>query len=177
MASVGGILLGAGIAVWGFAAMRNPMLFSLTRMTEGYYQRLVLDRSQRIGLRNLGVVVGFFGLYMGTGISSGMVGSKRVERVAEAFALLLGLSFVLAITSGLVMFSIQLLRGKSFNWWSAWRWFTRHDQCLSLDNSADGKGAPGVFDQRLCRVRNRDCYRVADRLEIHPVFHNAPQGD
>lgn len=121
MASVGGILLGAGIAVWGFAAMRNPMLLSLTRMTEGYYQRLVLDRSQRIGLRNLGVVVGFFGLYMGTGILSGMVGSKRVERVAEAFALLLGLSFVLAITSGLVMFSIQLLRGKSFNWWSAWQ--------------------------------------------------------
>jgi hypothetical protein len=58
MGGLMGTLIGFALAGFGFLVMRDPVkLVLFAPGEEGYYQRLVLDRSSRVGLRLLGLFV------------------------------------------------------------------------------------------------------------------------
>jgi hypothetical protein len=114
-------LLGIGFAMFGFLAMRDPMLLTLEfRSAEGYYQRMVLDRLQRIQLRLLGMLISFFGCVVFTAALGGLLRLPVVEAFQDAFLGLLWLVFVGAFGLGIIYLAIQLVRGRAGAIWSDW---------------------------------------------------------
>lgn len=116
------LLAGCGLAVFGVAAMRNPMLLAVSRRFEGYYQRMVLDRWHRTQLRLLGIVMSFFGLVMVTFALHELVPFPVLDTLANGFLLLLGLSFIGAFGFGIVLTIVLLIQGRAGEWSSMfWR--------------------------------------------------------
>jgi hypothetical protein len=123
------LCIGGGVAIIGFAAMREPMRFSLfgafSPQVEGYYQRMVLDRRSRIQLRMLGMVVSFFGLMILTVGLDGLLRLQLVHVLSDAFLGLLWLSFSSVFIFGLVDAIILVIRGRGgeliFGWYRMWK--------------------------------------------------------
>ena len=116
------LLSGCGLAVFGVAAMRNPMLFAVSRRFEGYYQRMVLDRWHRTVLRLQGMVMSYFGFVMVTFGLHKLVPFPFVDALANGFLLLLGLSFIGAFSFGIVLTIVLLIQGRAGEWSSMfWR--------------------------------------------------------
>jgi hypothetical protein len=123
------LLIGGGIAVFGFVAMRDPMRFALlgrlNPSSEGYYQRMVLDRRNRLQLRMVGMVTSFFGLMVLMGMLDGELKFKLVHSVSEGFLSLLWLTFISCFLFGLVDAIVQGIRGRGaelmFGWYEMWK--------------------------------------------------------
>jgi hypothetical protein len=119
-----GSLIGLILAVFGFAAMRDPMRLNLNPFspnTKGYYQRMVLDTTMRIQLRVLGVLICLFG----SGIFAASVGSALklswLTAISEGLWVLMGLIFFAAWGVGLIILVRQLFKGELFDWWRMWK--------------------------------------------------------
>lgn len=119
-----GLLLGTH----GFLVMRNPMCLALSSRQKGYCQRMVLDRTMRIQLRVLGVLVCLFGAILFTGASLDSMVLLNLFRVAnvlnvvEAGLWILWWSiFLAALGAGLVLEIRQLIRGEPFHCWRMWK--------------------------------------------------------
>lgn len=124
MGAIVGSLIGLVVAVFGFAAMRDPMRLNLNPFSpsaKGYYQRMVLDTTTRIQLRVLRVLLCLFGSV----IFTASVGSARKLRVLSAASdglmVLMGLIFFGAWGVGLILAIRQLIKGKIFDWWRMWK--------------------------------------------------------
>jgi len=123
------LCIGCGVAFLGFAAMREPMRFTLfgaySPQVEGYYQRMVLDRRYRIQLRMVGIVFSFFGLMILMVGFNGLLRFRFVHILSDAFLVLLWLSFVSAFGFGLIDAIIQVIRGRGgeliFGWYRMWK--------------------------------------------------------
>jgi len=119
-----GSLLGLVLAVFGFAAMRDPMRLNLNPFlpsAKGYYQRMVLDTMMRIQLRVLGVLVCLFGASifcasLGSAIRVGWLGTA-----SEGLWVLMGLIFFATWGVGLILVIRQLIKGELFDWWRMWK--------------------------------------------------------
>jgi hypothetical protein len=119
-----GSLIGLALAVFGFAAMRNPMRLNLNPFSpgaKGYFQRMVLDTTMRIQLRVLGVVLCLFGGSIFTALLGSALRVSSLNAVSEGLWVLMGLIFFAAWGAGLILAIRQLIRGELFNWWRMWK--------------------------------------------------------
>lgn len=124
MATIVGSLIGLALAVFGFAAMRDPMRLNLNPFSpsaKGYYQRMVLDTTIRIQLRVLGALVCLFGSSILTASLGSALRLSSLGAMSEGLWVLLGLIFFAAWGVGLVLAIRQLIRGELFNWWRLWK--------------------------------------------------------
>lgn len=126
MAGALDLCIGSVIAVLGFLVMRNPMLLTLLAPgAEGYYQRMVLDRFQRIQMRMLGMVLSFFGLVVATSALSGPSSSKIFGTISNGMLVLLWLSFISGFVFGITYAVVQIFRGRwkelLFGWMGTYR--------------------------------------------------------
>ena len=124
MGAIVGLVIGLALAVFGFAAMRNPMrlnLLSFSPSAEGYYQRLVLDTSTRNQLRVLGALVCLFG----SGIFTASLGTapriRSLNAVSDGLWMLMGCIFFCAWGIGLILLVWQLFEAQTFDWFQAWK--------------------------------------------------------
>jgi hypothetical protein len=120
------VLAGSGITAMGILVMRNPMHLALLSLgSKGYYQRMVLDRSQRLQLRTVGMLTSFFGLVVLTGALSGALSFKILDTLSYELRVLLSLSFVAAFGFGIIHAVVQLVRGRGkevvLGWFTLWR--------------------------------------------------------
>ncbi len=120
------VLFGSGITAMGILVMRNPMhLALLSPGSKGYYQRMILDRSQRLQLRVVGMILSFFGLVVFTGVLSGAFRFKILDALSKDLLVLLSLSFITTFGFGVVYAVVQLVRGQGrevfLGWFTMWR--------------------------------------------------------
>ena len=117
-----GVLIGSVVATSGFLVMQNPMrLTRLSPLSEGYYQRLCLDRLQRIWLRLLGVLVSLFGLVILTAALRSLLKQPRLDSVSGSLFLLMGVLFVGMWAVGIPIAIVQLIRGRTVDVLGLWR--------------------------------------------------------
>jgi hypothetical protein len=115
-----GSVIGFALVGFGFLVMRNPVkLVLLAPGEEGYYQRLVLDRSSRVGLRVLGMGVSLFGSVILTAALGGFSGLHFFKVVSDGLLTLMTLLFLGAWGFGALYSIVQLFRGR-FEGWSDW---------------------------------------------------------
>ncbi|MGA8431464.1 MAG: hypothetical protein WB729_16695 [Candidatus Sulfotelmatobacter sp.] len=88
---------------------------------EGYYQRLVLDQWQRIGLRLFGAVLSFFGMALFFGALASLLRVNILSVLAETLFVEMGLLFVAAWVLGLILAVVQAIRGQFFDWYRMWK--------------------------------------------------------
>jgi hypothetical protein len=120
--AVFGVVAGGAIAVFGFVAMRNPMRFArLAPGTEGYYQRLVLDKLSRVGLRVLAALVSLFGLVIFAAALGSLLKVRLLNSVSESFLALLWVLFIGLWVGGIVLAIVQVIQGTSVDWFQFWR--------------------------------------------------------
>jgi hypothetical protein len=124
MGTIAGSLIGLAVAVFGFAAMRDPMRLNLNPFSpsaKAYYQRMVLDTTMRIRLRIFGALVCLFG----SGIFTAFLGSalrvSSLNTVSKGLWVLMGAIFFTAWGGGLILTIRQLIKGEIFNWWRMWK--------------------------------------------------------
>jgi|SRR5882724_3775393 len=112
-----GVIVGLAVGGFGFLAMRNPMrLALLAPWALGYYQRLVLDRWQRIPMRILGAIVSLFGLVVLTAALGGLLKVHLLDGASNGLLALMWLLFIGTCGLGLVYAVIQLIRRRSTGW-------------------------------------------------------------
>lgn len=120
-----GLLIGALLATFGFAVMRNPMRLSFlspwSRGAKGYYQRMVLDTPTRNQLRVLGVLVCLFGSSILTTSLAGVFRVRVLDAVSEGLWMLMGCIFWLAWLSGLGILVWQLFKRRLPSYFAVWR--------------------------------------------------------
>ena len=124
MGTIIGSLIGLVLAVFGFAAMRDPMRLNLNPFlpgAKGYYQRMVLDTTMRIQLRVLGVLVSLFGASIFTAMLGSAMRMSSLNAASEGLWVLMGVIFFAAWGVGLVLAIRQLIRGELFDWWRMWK--------------------------------------------------------
>jgi hypothetical protein len=115
------LLVGCAVAVFGFLVMRNPVrLTLLVPGAEGYYQRLVFDRDQRIGLRVVGMLLSLFGLVVLTTALRGLLKLQFLGAVSDGFWGLLSLSFIGVFVFGVIHATVRLVRGRGKELFSGW---------------------------------------------------------
>jgi hypothetical protein len=122
--AVVGSLIGLVLAVFGFAAMRNPMRLNLNPFSpsaKGYYQRMVLDTAMRIQLRVLGVLVCLFGSTILTASMGSALRSSSLKTVSDGLLFLMGSIFFGAWGVGLILAVRQFVKGELFNWFRIWK--------------------------------------------------------
>jgi hypothetical protein len=118
------VAIGLALAVFGFAAMRDPMRLNLNPFSpsaKGYYQRMVLDTAMRIQLRVLGVLVCLLGSSIFTASLGSALRVRSLNTVSEGLWVLMGLIFFAAWGVGLILAIRQLIKGELFNWWRMWK--------------------------------------------------------
>ena len=125
MGAVIGTVLGCALAALGFAAMRDPMRWSLLGLSSpraiGYYQRMVLETSSRLQLRVLGAFMSLFGSVIFTGALGGLLNVQVLHSVSTALLVLMSLVFCGAWVFGLTIGIIRVFRGQWRNWFQVWR--------------------------------------------------------
>ena len=124
MGTIVGSLIGLALAVFGFAAMRDPMRLNLNPFfpgAKGYYQRMVLDTTMRIQLRVLGVLVCLFGSRFFTASLGSALRLSSLSTASEGLWVLMGLVFFAAWGVGLILGIRQLIKGELFDWWRMWK--------------------------------------------------------
>jgi hypothetical protein len=115
-----GTIIGLVLAGSGFLLMRNPVKFVLFAPgEEGYYQRLVLDRSSRVGLRGLGMGMSLFGSVILTAALGAFPRLQVLKVVSDGLLTLMTLLFLGAWGFGVLYSLVQLFRGR-FEGWSDW---------------------------------------------------------
>lgn len=122
MGSVIGTIVGLALGAFGFIVMRNPMkLCLLVPRQEGYYQRAVLDRWQRVSLRLLGVLLSLFGMVILSAAVGGWLRIRALRAVSDGLLLEMGLIFAFAWVLGLILTVVQAIRGELFDWFRIWK--------------------------------------------------------
>lgn len=117
-----GIISGLAVGAFGFVVMRNPMkLCLLAPGQEGYYQRAVLDRWQRLSLRLLGILMSLFGMVILSASLGGWLKVQALSAVSDGLLLELGLLFASAWVLGLSLTIVQAIRGELFDWFRMWK--------------------------------------------------------
>jgi hypothetical protein len=120
MGALIGAVVGFTLAGFGFLSMRNPVKFVLFAPgEEGYYQRLVLDRSSRVGLRGLGMGMSLFGSVILTAALGAFPRLQLLKIVSDGLLTLMTLLFLGAWGFGVLYSVVQLFRGR-FGGWSDW---------------------------------------------------------
>jgi len=120
MGALIGAVVGFTLAGFGFLLMRNPVKFVLFAPgEEGYYQRLVLDRSSRVGLRGLGMGMSLFGSVILTAALGAFPRLQLLKIVSDGLLTLMTLLFLGAWGFGVLYSVVQLFRGR-FEGWSDW---------------------------------------------------------
>ena len=117
-------VLGLALAVFGFAAMRDPMRLNLNPLSpssQGYYQRMVLDTSARNQLRVLGALICLFGSGIFTAVLASALKSHWLDAVSGGFWVLMGCIFFGAWGLGVILFVWQLFKGQTFDWFNMWK--------------------------------------------------------
>ena len=90
-----GAVIGIALVGFSFLVMRNPVkLVLLAPGEEGYYQRLVLDRSSRVGLRGLGMGVSLFGSVILTAALGAFSGLQFLKVVSDGLLTLMTFLFL-----------------------------------------------------------------------------------
>jgi hypothetical protein len=122
MGSAIGTIIGLALGAFGFVVMRNPMkLCLLAPGQEGYYQRAVLDRWQRVSLRLLGVLVSLFGMVIMSAALGGWLKVRSLQAVSDGLLVEMGLLFGCAWVLGLILTIAQAIRGELFDWFRIWK--------------------------------------------------------
>jgi hypothetical protein len=120
MSGLIGSIIGFALVGFGFIVMRNPAkLVLFAPGEEGYYQRLVLDRSSRVGLRGLGMGMSLFGSVILTAVLSAFPRLQLLKVVSDGLLTLMTLLFLGAWGFGVLCSVVQLFRGR-FEGWSDW---------------------------------------------------------
>jgi hypothetical protein len=120
MGALIGAVVGFTLAGFGFLSMRNPVKFVLFAPgEEGYYQRLVLDRSSRVGLRGLGMGMSLFGSVILTAALGAFPRLQLLKIASDGLLTLMTLLFLGAWGFGVLYSVVQLFRGR-FGGWSDW---------------------------------------------------------
>jgi hypothetical protein len=115
-----GAVIGFGLVGFGFVVMRNPVKLALLAPgEEGYYQRLILDRSSRVGLRGLGMGVSLFGSVILTAALEAFPGLQFFRVVSDGLLTLMTILFLGTWGFGILYAVVQLFRGH-FEGWSDW---------------------------------------------------------
>ena len=100
--------------------VKTPLKFVLFAPgEEGYYQRLVLDRSSRVGLRGLGMGMSVFGSVILTAALGAFPRLQLLKIVSDGLLTLMTLLFLGAWGFGVLYSVVQLFRGR-FEGWSDW---------------------------------------------------------
>jgi hypothetical protein len=98
-----GIAIGLALGCFGFLVMRNPIrLAVLAPGAKGYYQRIVLDRWQRIPLRIVGAAVSLFGWVIFTAALGGLPRFLLLRGISNGLLAALWLVFIGGWVFGLV---------------------------------------------------------------------------
>src|SRR5580700_6660596 len=125
MGGVLGVLVGIALAVFGFLVLRNPMRLALlspqSPVTEGYYQRMVLDTTMRNQLRVLGVLVCLFGSGIFTASLGAVLKARFLAAISDGLWVLMGLIFCGAWMLGIILLIWQLFKRRAPNWFEVWR--------------------------------------------------------
>jgi len=130
MGGIVGAILGLPIAIFGFLAMRDPMRLSIFAPgEEGYYQRMVLDKSSRNSLRALGMLVCLFGAGIATAGLGAAFKAHALQAVSSGLWSLLGVLFLGFWCLGVALAIWQALRNKSFGWSD---WFQLRRRAIEL---------------------------------------------
>lgn len=120
-----GSALGLVLGCCGFLAMQNPMRFAVIAPgAEGYYQRMVLDRWQRIPMRILGSLVSLFGLVIFTAALGRLLKFRPLNAASSGLPVLLWAVFIGAWVFGTVSIVVQLIRRRGLGWadcFETWR--------------------------------------------------------
>ena len=127
-----GIVVGLAIAGFGFLVIRNPITLARLSMTlallspglKSYYQRQLLNGTQRIQLRILrifGASLSLFGQVIATSAMGVMLKIQALDRISMGLLILMGLLFFGAWGFGLVFSICQLIRGRTMNWFGLWK--------------------------------------------------------
>ena len=117
MGGIVGAIIGLLIAIFGFLAMRNPMRLSIFAPgEEGYYQRMVLDKSSRNSLRALGMLICLFGAGTATAGLGAAFKARSMQAVSSGLWSLLVLLLLAFWCLGVALAIWQTLRKKSFGW-------------------------------------------------------------
>ena len=99
-----GTIVGLAVGAFGFLVMRNPMKLSLLAPgQEGYYQRVVLDRWQRVSLRLLGAIVSLFGLVILSAVLGSWLKVRALRVVSDGLLFEMGLLFISAWVLGIAV--------------------------------------------------------------------------
>jgi uncharacterized membrane protein (DUF485 family) len=96
----------------------------LSPWAEGYYQRMVLDRWQRIPMRLLGALISLFGFVILTAALGGLLRVPVISGASTGLLVLLWLVFIGAWVFGLVFVVVRLAQRRSLGWmdWiDAWK--------------------------------------------------------
>jgi hypothetical protein len=112
MGNVLALVVGSGIAAFGFLIMRDPTRLAwLDHGAEAFYQRTIargpVDRFQ---YRMLGVFLSFFGLAVLSGVLSGIL--KIGDTVSDGFLALLWISFITGFVFGMIHSIYEVTQGR-----------------------------------------------------------------
>ena len=124
------VIIGAALGCFGFLVMRNPMRLALLAPgAEGYYQRIVLDRPQRISMRILGALMSLFGLLLSAAVTGASLKLSFLTGASNGLLVLLWVVFVGAWVFGIIATVVRLIQRKSLGWTD---WFEMWKRGLQL---------------------------------------------
>jgi hypothetical protein len=130
MGAIIGTLIGLPIAIFGFLVMRNPMRLSIFAPGEqGYYQRMVLDKSSRNSLRVFGMLICLFGAGIATAALGAAFNAPTLRTMSNGLWSLLGVMFLTFWCVGIALGIWQAVRKKSFGWSD---WFQSRRRAIEL---------------------------------------------
>jgi hypothetical protein len=117
MGGIVGVLIGLPIAIFGFLVMRNPMRLSIFAPGEqGYYQRMVLDKSSRNSLRVFGMLICLFGAGIAAAGLGAALNAPALRTISNGLWSLMGVMFLTFWCVGIAVGIWQAVRKKSLGW-------------------------------------------------------------
>src|ERR1700686_5786354 len=112
MSGLIGSIIGFALVGFGFIVMRNPGKLGLFAPgEEGYYQRLVLDRPSRVGLRGLGMGMSLFGSVILTAALGAFPRLQLLRIVSDGLLTLMTPFFLRAWGFGALFFPVPPFLG------------------------------------------------------------------
>ena len=96
---------------------------------QGYYQRMVLDKSSRNSLRAFGILICLFGAGISTAGLGAAFKTPQLQAMSDSLWSLLGVLFLALWCIGIAIGIWQALRKKSFGWSD---WFQSRKRAIDL---------------------------------------------
>jgi hypothetical protein len=117
MGSALALIIGIGMAAFGFLIMRDPIrLARFEPAAEAYYQRIIargpIDRYQ---FRMMGLILSFFGWAVLSAGLSGILRIRGLDNISDGFLVLLWLSFIGTFIFGIIRLIYELTIGQGMD--------------------------------------------------------------